>query len=66
MRFIDRSKELKALEKEYKRDGASFLVIYGRRRVGKTTLIKESGFTPELKQKAGGSNTIFLYDFSTT
>lgn len=41
MGFIDRSKELKALEKEYKRDAASFVVIYGRRRVGKTTLIKE-------------------------
>ncbi|NIM10403.1 MAG: AAA family ATPase [Candidatus Aminicenantes bacterium] len=41
MGFIDRSKELKALEKEYKRDAASFLVVYGRRRVGKTTLIKE-------------------------
>ncbi|MCK4766643.1 MAG: AAA family ATPase, partial [Candidatus Aminicenantes bacterium] len=41
MSFIDRDKELALLEKEYKRTGASFAVIYGRRRVGKTTLIKE-------------------------
>lgn len=40
MKFIGRDKELQSLEKEYKREG-SFVVIYGRRRVGKTTLIKE-------------------------
>ena len=38
--FIGRKSELKALEKEYERK-SSFVVIYGRRRVGKTTLIKE-------------------------
>ncbi len=38
--FIGRSSELRILEKEYRRD-AGFTVIYGRRRVGKTTLIKE-------------------------
>jgi AAA+ ATPase superfamily predicted ATPase len=41
MRFINRDKELDVLEKEYRRKGSSFVVIYGRRRVGKTTLIKE-------------------------
>ena len=41
MSFIDREKELAHLEKEYKRKTSSFVVIYGRRRVGKTTLIKE-------------------------
>lgn len=40
MKFIGREQELQALEKEYVRDGG-FVVIYGRRRVGKTTLIKE-------------------------
>lgn len=40
MKFIAREKELAALENEYRRDGG-FVVIYGRRRVGKTTLIKE-------------------------
>jgi len=32
---------LEALEEEYKKERASFIVIYGRRRVGKTALIKE-------------------------
>jgi len=40
MKFFGREAELAALEKEYSRDGG-FVVIYGRRRVGKTTLIKE-------------------------
>lgn len=40
MKFIGREHELNDLEKEYQRDGG-FVVIYGRRRVGKTTLIKE-------------------------
>lgn len=38
--FIGRKSELEALNREYKRDNG-FVVIYGRRRVGKTTLIKE-------------------------
>ncbi|MDO5562669.1 MAG: ATP-binding protein [Synergistaceae bacterium] len=41
MKFIDRDNEMAALEKEYQRTSASFVVIYGRRRVGKTTLIRE-------------------------
>lgn len=40
-KFINRKKELNALLKEYKRETASFVVIYGRRRVGKTALINE-------------------------
>lgn len=40
MRFFGRAGELGTMEAEYARD-SSFLVIYGRRRVGKTTLIKE-------------------------
>ena len=40
MKFIGRQTELETLEREYQRDG-SFVVLYGRRRVGKTTLIKE-------------------------
>ncbi len=40
MQFIGRQAELAKLNEEYSRDG-SFVVIYGRRRVGKTTLIKE-------------------------
>lgn len=40
MKFIGRQTELAKLNSEYSRD-SSFVVIYGRRRVGKTTLIKE-------------------------
>ena len=40
MNFIDREKELETLNKEYKKDN-SFVILYGRRRVGKTTLIIE-------------------------
>lgn len=40
MKFIGRKKELEKLNVEYERHGG-FVVIYGRRRVGKTTLIKE-------------------------
>jgi uncharacterized protein len=39
--FANREKELKVLNKEYQRKGSSFTIIYGRRRVGKTTLIRE-------------------------
>ena len=40
MKFLGREKEILDLEKEYNRDGG-FVVIYGRRRIGKTTLIKQ-------------------------
>ena len=40
MNFINRKKEMETLDREYKKEN-SFVVIYGRRRVGKTTLIKE-------------------------
>jgi len=39
--FINRIDELKILEEEYKKKIASFSVIYGRRRVGKTALISK-------------------------
>jgi len=39
--FINRNRELKTLEDEYQKPTASFTVIYGRRRVGKTALISE-------------------------
>lgn len=39
--FIDRISEMKTLKSEYQREGSSFVVIYGRRRLGKTTLINE-------------------------
>ena len=39
MIFINREKELGLLESEFNRNTSSFVVIYGRRRTGKTTLI---------------------------
>ena len=39
MEFVGRADELAVLEEEYAR-GDGFVVLYGRRRVGKTTLIK--------------------------
>lgn len=40
-RFVGREKELKSLEEMYQRKGFDFTVVYGRRRIGKTELIKE-------------------------
>ena len=40
-KFINRKPELEALEKEYGKTSFSFFVIYGRRRVGKTELLKK-------------------------
>ncbi|KPA19433.1 ATPase, partial [Candidatus Magnetomorum sp. HK-1] len=41
MDFINRTKELNTLNEEYEKNRFSFIVIYGRRRVGKTRLISE-------------------------
>ena len=40
--FINREKELSFLEKAYRSDRAELIVIYGRRRVGKTELVKKA------------------------
>ena len=39
--FTNRQKELSLLNEEYLNDGFRFSIIYGRRRVGKTALLKE-------------------------
>ena len=46
--LIDREDERMALEREYERDQASFVVMYGRRRIGKTSLLVDF-----LKDKCG-------------
>ncbi|WP_332521764.1 ATP-binding protein [Gordonibacter sp.] len=46
--MVDCLAELETLRREYERDEASFVVVYGRRRVGKTTLLVEF-----LKEKRG-------------
>ena len=46
--FVNRKNELESLEKAYTARNTNFIVIYGRRRVGKTELIKQF-----LKDKSG-------------
>lgn len=41
--FINREPELNHLEEEYSKDASKFVVLYGRRRIGKTALIEEFG-----------------------
>ena len=41
MTFINREKELNFLEKKWKERTSQFIVIYGKKRVGKTELIKQ-------------------------
>ena len=38
-RFIDRQREFRELDEILEERGAHFIVVYGRRRVGKTTLL---------------------------
>lgn len=40
-RFIDREEEMETLQNEYERNGSALVILYGRRRVGKTTLISQ-------------------------
>ena len=41
LKFVNRVKELKILEERYRSKKPEFLIIYGRRRIGKTELIKQ-------------------------
>ena len=41
IRFIDRGYELSLLNEEWEKNEAQFVIVYGRRRIGKTTLISE-------------------------
>jgi AAA+ ATPase superfamily predicted ATPase len=38
--FIDRKNELAVLNERYLRKGAEFIILYGRRRIGKSELIE--------------------------
>jgi len=40
--FVDREKEMSFLKQKYSSGSAELIIIYGRRRVGKTELIKQS------------------------
>ncbi len=39
MKFVDRDQELAILDQMWDSDDARFLVLYGRRRIGKTRLL---------------------------
>jgi AAA+ ATPase superfamily predicted ATPase len=54
--FWDRERELSFLEEQYQQPGSNLVVIYGRRRVGKTTTIA--------RFSAGKPNVIYLADRS--
>ena len=41
MEFVDRKKELIRLQRALQRERTQFIVVYGRRRIGKSTLIKK-------------------------
>jgi hypothetical protein len=41
LRFVDRVEELAALERQWRSGSHAFVVVYGRRRVGKTRLLQE-------------------------
>ncbi len=56
-RFIGREEELQALETAYRKDYFQMAVIYGRRRIGKTTL---------LRQFCMGKKAVFFTAIKTT
>lgn len=39
--FVDRAEELEALQKEYERKTSALFILYGRRRIGKTTILRK-------------------------
>ena len=41
LNFLDREEEVKKVEEKYGSDKSEFVLIYGRRRIGKTELIKK-------------------------
>ena len=42
MEFIDRENELAFLEEKWRDSGAQLIILWGKRRVGKTELVKQS------------------------
>lgn len=40
-KFVDRKNEMQFLETEYTKEESSFVIVYGRRRIGKTSLLSE-------------------------
>src|SRR3990167_4602565 len=69
MQILAREREIKILEKIYDSGQPEFLAIYGRRRIGKTFLIrqffKEKGIYFELTGIKNGSYKHQLHSFTT-
>jgi len=60
-RFVDREEELKALEKEFRKQGFSFIVVTGRKRIGKSRLLIEflkgkRGFRVQMEKRPAEYN----------
>jgi len=62
--FVNRTKELSQLEGRYNSNKAEFVVVYGRRRVGKTVLLKQfvQGKEPWVECEAYRNHVYFLAD----
>jgi AAA+ ATPase superfamily predicted ATPase len=65
LKFINRKDELQFLEERYLHHGFDFIVIYGRRRIGKTelikTFVKDKPHIYMLCNKAGTSANIYRF-----
>ncbi len=59
MKFVDRRRELKQLDDFYQRSQAGLLVVYGRRRVGKTSLLFQWLDDLTARQKLPTDNSLF-------
>lgn len=57
MEFVDRSKEQKRLKKAFDTETMKFVVIYGRRRLGKSTLLKRVITDTDIYFEAGRQET---------
>ena len=57
MKFVDRNKEQKRLEKAFGSETSKFVVIYGRRRLGKSTLLKRVINENDIYFEAGRQET---------
>jgi predicted AAA+ superfamily ATPase len=60
-KFINRESELAQLESQYAGNSGSLVVLYGRRRLGKTSLLRKFA---EDKPHWNGANLRLVWDFS--
>ncbi len=65
MNFVDREMELNLLDDLYQRQGAQFLILYGRRRIGKTRLVTHWLSRPGERHPSPDKPGTFLYWMAT-